>query len=84
MRLHFFKDTKLDNYVIIASLKNEHILCKLINRIPGSCLFKSSLPCSASRMHVELFGKPRDLTCVVKIVSMNRKYHKLQTNHVAP
>ena len=36
-------------------------LGKLINRIPGSCLLISSLPGSASRTHVELLGKPRDV-----------------------
>ena len=33
-------DTKLDNDIIIASLKSESIYCKLINRIPGSHLKK--------------------------------------------
>ena len=32
-----------DNYVIIASLKSKPT-CKLINRVPGSCLLISSLP----------------------------------------
>ena len=36
-------------------------MAKLINRIPGSSLLISSLPGSASRTHVELFGKPRDV-----------------------
>ena len=49
----------------IASLKRETI-DKLINRIPGSRLFISSLPGSALRMHVELLGKPRDVSkCLV-------------------
>ena len=39
---------------------------KLINRIPGSRLLKSSLPGSASRMHIESLGKPRDLTSVLE------------------
>ena len=34
---------------------------KLINRIPGSRLLISSLPCSALRTHVESLGKPRDV-----------------------
>ena len=53
-------DTKIDNYVIIASLNSESAF-KLINRIPGSCLLISSLPGSALRTHVESLGKPRDV-----------------------
>ena len=53
-------DMKLDNDVIIASLKSEST-CKLINRIPGLRLLISSLPGSASRMHVESLGKPHDV-----------------------
>ena len=34
---------------------------KQINRIPGSRLLISSLPCSALRTHVESLGKPRDV-----------------------
>ena len=34
---------------------------KLINRIPGSRLFISSLPGSALRTHVESLSKPRDV-----------------------
>ena len=34
---------------------------KLINRIPGSCLLISSSPGSASRTHVELLSKPRNV-----------------------
>ena len=41
------KDTKIDNYVIITSLKSEP-MGKLINRMPGSLLLISSLPDSAS------------------------------------
>ena len=41
-------DTKIDNYVIIASLKSEPT-CKLMNRIPGLCLLISKLPDSALR-----------------------------------
>ena len=53
-------DMKINNYVIIASLKNESV-DKLINRIPGLHLLISSLPGSALRMHVESLGKPRDV-----------------------
>ena len=53
---------KIENYVIITSLKSETI-GKLINRIhvPGSHLLISSLPGSALRTHVKLLGKPRDV-----------------------
>ena len=51
---------KIENYVIIASLKNE-TMGKLINRIPGSRLLISSLPGSALRTHVESLGKSRDV-----------------------
>ena len=53
-------DTKIENYIIIASLKSESV-GKLINRIPGSRLLISSLPGSALRMHVESLGKLRDV-----------------------
>ena len=49
MMLHFLKvaydaeSTKIENYVIIASLKSE-TMGKLMNRIPGSRLLISSLP----------------------------------------
>ena len=36
-------------------------MSKLINRIPGSHLFISSLAGSALRMHVESLGKPGDV-----------------------
>ena len=49
---------KIENYIIIASLKRE-TRGKLINRIPGLSLLISSLPGSALRKHVELLGKPR-------------------------
>ena len=51
---------KIENYVIIASLKSETMV-KLINGIHvlGSCLLISSLPGSALRTHVESLGKPR-------------------------
>ena len=53
-------NTKIENYVIIVSLKSE-TMDKLINRIPGSHLLISSLPGSALRTHVESLGKPRDV-----------------------
>ena len=52
--------TKIENYVIIASLKSE-TMGKLINRIPGSFILISSLPGSALKTHVESFGKTRDV-----------------------
>ena len=55
----------VDNYVNIASSKNEQI-CKLINKIPGSSLLISSLPGSASRKQVESLSKPRDSTSTLK------------------
>ena len=51
---------KIENYVIIASLKSE-IMGKLINRIRGLRILISSLPGSALRTHVESLGKPRDV-----------------------
>ena len=49
---------KIENYVIIASLKGE-TKGKRINRIPGECLLISRLPGLALRTHVESLGKPR-------------------------
>ena len=68
MTLHFLNyvandaesTQKIENYVIIASLKSETI-GKQIKRIPGSCLLISSLPGSALRMHVEWLSKPWDI-----------------------
>ena len=68
MTLHFLNDVandaestqKIENYVIIASLKSETI-GKLINRISGSRLLISSLPGSALRTHVESLSKPRNV-----------------------
>ena len=54
------ESTKIENYVIIASLKSES-MGKLINRIPGSRLLISSLPDSALRTLVESLGKPPDV-----------------------
>ena len=69
MTLHFLNDvangaesTKIENYIIIASLKSE-TMGKVINRIriPGSHLLISGLPGSALRTNVESLGKPRDV-----------------------
>ena len=68
MTLHFLSEVaneaestqKIENYVIITSLKSE-TMGKLINRIPGKCQLISSLSGLAFRMHVELLGKPRDV-----------------------
>ena len=63
MTLYFLKvvaNTKVDNNVIIASLKSEST-CKLINRLPGLRLLISSLPGLPLRMHVESLGKPCDV-----------------------
>ena len=60
--------TNIDCYVIITSLNSE-LTCELINRIPGWCLLISSLPGSASRMHVESLVKPCDSTSVLKVLS---------------
>ena len=51
-------NTKIKNYVIIASLKSE-TMGKMINRIPGLRLLISGLPGSALRTRVESLGKPR-------------------------
>ena len=51
---------KIENYVIIASLKSE-TMGNLIIRIPGSCLLISSLPGLALGTRVESRGKPRDV-----------------------
>ena len=51
---------KIENYVIITSLKSE-TMGKPINRIPGSHLLISSLPGSALRMHAKWLGKPRQV-----------------------
>ena len=53
-------NTKIENHVMIASLKSE-IMGKLIKRISGSRLLISSLPGSALRALVESLGKPRDV-----------------------
>ena len=48
-------NTKINNYVIIASLKCE-AMSKLINRIPGLLHLISSLPGKALRMLVDVTG----------------------------
>ena len=68
MTLHFLNDSandaestqKIENYVIIASLKSE-TMSKLMNRIPGLCLWITSLPGLALRTHVESLGRPWDV-----------------------
>ena len=61
MTMHFLNDnTKIVNYVIIASLSSETI-GKLINRIPVSRLLISSVPDSALRTHVESLGMHGDV-----------------------
>ena len=54
------ESTKIENSVIIASLKSDS-MGKLINRIPGSSLLISNLPDSALRTLVESLGKPHDV-----------------------
>ena len=56
---------KIENYVILASLKSE-TMGKLINRIPGLRLFISSLPGSALRTHVESLASLKMSTSVLK------------------
>ena len=53
-------NTKIENYIIIASLKSE-TMGKLINKIPGSRLDIKFLG-SALRTHVKSLGKPRDVS----------------------
>ena len=68
MRLHLLNDVandaestqKIENYVILASMKSETI-DKLINRIPRLRLLISSLPGVAFRTLVESVGKPRNV-----------------------
>ena len=43
--------TRIENYVIIASLESE-TMGKLINRTPGLCILISSLPGLALRTHI--------------------------------
>ena len=60
MSLTMLNQQKIENYVIIPSLKRE-TMGKMINRVLGSCLLISSLPGSPLRTHVESLGKPRDV-----------------------
>ena len=69
MTLHFLNNfandaesinTKIENYIIIASLKSE-TMDKLINRMPGLHRLILSLPSSVLKRHVESLGKPCDV-----------------------
>ena len=64
MPLHFLNDV-VDDIESTGKL-NIKSACKLIDRIPGLRLLISSLPGSASRMHVESLGKPRDSQTVLE------------------
>ena len=59
------KQHKIENYVIIASLKSE-TMGKLIKRIPGLLLLISMLPGSALRTHVESLSSLAMSTSVLK------------------
>ena len=68
MTLHFLNDIAYDAESTQKSIITSYsLVCrvnqlgKLINRIPGSRLLISSLPGLASRTHVELLAKPRDV-----------------------
>ena len=61
---------KIVNYAMIASLKSEPT-CKLITRIPGSCLLISSIPGSASFPIQQAFSKP----CLVNMISKDTESH---------
>ena len=50
---------------------NSASVCKLIYRMPGLRLLISSLPGSASRMHVESLDKPRDSTSALRALPSN-------------
>ena len=62
--------TKIDNNVILATLKSE-TTCKLINRIPGLRLLISSLPGKASRMLVESRGLPKDTHLIFSMYTIS-------------
>ena len=72
------ESTKIENYVIKASLKSE-TPGKLINRIPGLRLLISSLPGSALRMHVESLGKPHDVNKRSQSLACKTCYHMTLT-----
>ena len=87
MTLHFLNDVRLKTLnrhenrqynAINDSLKSE-ATCKLIKRIPGSCLLISNLRGSASRTHVESLGKPHDSTNVLSALpgKLDIKRHSL-------
>ena len=59
---------KIENHVIIASLKSEK-MGKLINRIPGSRLFISSLPGSALRTQASQYQQAFSKPCLVNLTS---------------
>ena len=68
MILHFLNDvandaesTQKSIFTPDSLVYSVNRLGRLINRIPGSHLLISSSPGSASRTHVELLGKPRDV-----------------------
>ena len=63
MALHFLNNVvnDVESYSLVLKV-NKRV--NLINLIPGSRFLISSLPGSASRMHVESLGKPRDSTSV--------------------
>ena len=68
MTLHFLNDVANDAESTQKSIITSYSLAlsvnqlgKLINRIPGLHLLISSLPGSASRMHVEMLGKPLNI-----------------------
>ena len=63
---------------VISSLKSETMV-KLINRIPGLHLLISSVPGSALRMHVELFGKPCDVNKRSQSIARYTWYQKTLT-----
>ena len=74
--LHFLNDVANDaestqKFIITSYLLVRRVnqLGKLIIRIPGFCLLISSLPGSASRMHVESLGKLHGVNKCSQILS---------------
>ena len=61
---------------------NSESACELINRIPGLLLLISSLPGTASRMHVESLDKPRDSTSVLKALPSNLRDMQTRWRHL--
>ena len=88
MTLHFSNDvekrflntqnTKIENCVIIASLKSETMV-KLIYRIPGPCLLISCLPGSTLKTHVESLGRPCDVNKRSQRLAWKTCYQKTLT-----